>query len=255
MKTSKFIKMGTVILAGLLTLGIFTGCSKNDNVIVMGTNAAFPPFEEIQGDEIVGFDVEISKLIAEKLGKELKIEDMEFNQLLGAVANGKIDFVAAGMTVDEERAKQVDFSDSYFQSKQVMIVKNDNESISEADDLVGKKVGVQLGTTGDIFASSYESEDGGTIEVVQFDKGAMAVAEVSIGKIDAVVLDEEPAKKIVANYDGVKIIEAPFIEEVYAIAVKKGNTELTDAINEVFKEIQEDGTYDALYAQYFGVTE
>ena len=255
MKTSKFIKISAVILAGALSLGAFTGCSKNDNIIVMGTNATFPPFEEVQGDEIVGFDVEISKLIAEKLGKELRVEDMEFNQLLGAVAGGKIDFVAAGMTKDEERAKQVDFSDAYFESKQVIIVKEDNANITAAEDLVGKKVGVQLGTTGDLFVSGYKSEDGSKIEVVQFDKGAMAVAEVSIGKIDAVVLDEEPAKKIIANYEGVKMIEAPFINESYAIAVKKGNTELLKTINEVLKEIQEDGTYDTLYTEYFGVIE
>ena len=144
--------------------------------------------------------MDISKIISEKLGKTLKVEDMEFNQLLGAVASGKVDFVAAGMTVDEERAKQVDFSDNYFASKQVIIVKEDNDNIVEAEDLVDKKVGVQLGTTGDIFVSGYTSEEnGGTIEVIQFDKGALAVAELSLGKIDAVVLDEEPAKKIVAK--------------------------------------------------------
>lgn len=256
MKINKLLKMSVVVLAGILSLGTFTGCSKSEDVIVMGTNATFPPFEEIQGNEIVGFDVDISKIIAEKLGKTLKVEDMEFNQLLGAVASGKVDFVAAGMTVDEERAKQVDFSDNYFVSKQVIIVKEDNDNIVEAEDLVDKKVGVQLGTTGDIFVSGYTSEEnGGTIEVIQFDKGALAVAELSLGKIDAVVLDEEPAKKIVANYEGVKIIEAPFINENYALAVKKGNTELLEDINEILAEIQADGTYDALCEKYFGKTE
>ncbi|MDA3732229.1 basic amino acid ABC transporter substrate-binding protein [Niameybacter massiliensis] len=252
----KFMKISAVILAGVLSLGTFVGCGKQDsNVIVMGTNPTFPPFEDIQGDEIVGFDVEISKLVAEKLGKELKIEDMEFGQLLGAASSGKIDFIAAGMTATEDRAKQVDFSVPYFESKQVIIVAEDNDSITQAEDLEGKKVGVQLGTTGDLFVSGYESDAGATIDVVQFDKGAMAVADLSIGKIDAVVLDEEPAKKIVANYKGVKLVEAPFIEEVYAIAVKKGNAELLNTINEVLNEIQENGTYDALYAEYFGVTE
>ncbi|MEF9959344.1 MAG: basic amino acid ABC transporter substrate-binding protein [Niameybacter sp.] len=252
----KFIKISSLILAGVLSLGVLVGCGKQEsNVIVMGTNPTFPPFEDIQGDEIVGFDVEISKLIAQKLGKELKIEDMEFGQLLGATSSGKIDFIAAGMTATEERAKQVDFSIPYFESKQVIIVKEDNDTIATAEDLEGKKVGVQLGTTGDLFVSGYESDAGATIEVVQFDKGAMAVADLSIGKIDAVVLDAEPAKRILANYEGVKVVEAPFIEEVYAIAVKKGNAELLATINEVLQEIQEDGTYDALYTQYFGVTE
>lgn len=256
MKTSKFIKMSAVILAGVLSLGAFTGCSKSEDVIVMGTNATFPPFEEIKGGEVVGFDVEISQIIADKLGKTLKVEDMEFNQLLGAVSSGKIDFVAAGMTVDEERAKQVDFSDNYFKSKQVIIVQEGNDNITTAEDLIGKKVGVQLGTTGDLFVSDYTSEATGEgVEVIQFNKGAMAVAELSAGKIDAVVLDEEPAKKIVANYEGVEIIEASFIDENYALAVKKGNTELLAEINEVLAEIQADGTYDKLYEEYFGKTE
>lgn len=252
----KFIKIGALVVASILSLGVLAGCSKQEsNVIVMGTNAAFPPFEEIKGDEIVGFDIELSQLIADRLGKELKIEDMEFGQLLGAVSGGKIDFIAAGMTVDEERAKQVDFSDSYFKSKQVIIVKEDNDTINTAKDLEGKQVGVQLGTTGDLFVRGYEGENGETINVVQFDKGAMAVADLSIGKIDAVVIDEEPAKKIIANYEGVKVIEASFIDESYAIAVKKGNTELLNTINEVLTEIKADGTYDQLYAKYFGVIE
>lgn len=252
----KFMKISSLVIASILSLGVLAGCSKQDsNVIVMGTNATFPPFEEVKGDEVVGFDIELSKLIAEKLGKELKVEDMEFDQLLGAVSGGKIDFVAAGMTATEKRAKQVDFSDAYFQSKQVILVKEDDSAIQTAKDLEGKQVGVQLGTTGDLFVRGYEGDNGETINVVQFDKGAMAVADLSIGKIDAVVLDEQPAKKIVANYEGVKLIEAPFIDESYAIAVKKGNTELANTINEVLAEIKADGTYDKLYAEYFGVIE
>ena len=256
MKSKKGLKIGQYILVGVLSLGVLAGCAKNEDVIVMGTNATFPPFEDIQGNEIVGFDVDISQIIADKLGKTLKVEDMEFNQLLGAVATGKVDFVAAGMTVDEERSKQVDFSNNYFTSKQVILVQEENQSIVEAEDLVDKKVGVQLGTTGDLFVSGYTSEEtGGTIEVIQFDKGALAVAELKLGKIDAVVLDEEPAKKMINNYPGIKMIEAPFINENYALAVKKGNTELLEAINGILAEIQEDGTYDALCEKYFGKTE
>ena len=252
----KFMKISTLIVASILSLGILAGCGqKESNVIVMGTNATFPPFEEVKGGEAVGFDIELSQIIADKLGKELKVEDMEFDQLLGAVAGGKIDFVAAGMTATEKRAKQVDFSDAYFQSKQVIIVKEENDTIKTDKDLEGKQVGVQLGTTGDLFVRDYEGENGETINVVQFDKGAMAVADLSIGKIDAVVLDEQPAKKIIANYEGVKLIEAPFIDESYAIAVKKGNTELVNTINEVLAEIKADGTYDQLYTKYFGVIE
>lgn len=270
MKNNKWIKITTLVVAGVLSLGTLVGCSgttgdevvdggnetniesssKDDNVIVMGTNAAFPPFEEIKGTEVVGFDVEIAKLIAEDLGKELVIEDMEFGQLLGAVNTGKIDFVAAGMTATEERATQVDFSQPYFQSKQVIIVKEDDASIKTAEDLVGKKVGVQLGTTGDLYVSGTDG-----IEGVPYDKAAMAVADLVNGKVDAVVVDEEPAKKIAENQKGIKLLEAPFINEEYAIAVQKGDEELLAAINATFDKIKEDGTYDALCEEFFGTIE
>ncbi len=258
MNKDKFVKMMAVATMGVIAMGTFVGCStatdKGDGEgsqakekIVMGTNAAFPPFEYIEGTEVVGFDVEMARAIAEDLGKELVVEDMEFAQLLMAVDTGKIDFVAAGMTATEERAEQVDFTQGYFKSKQVIIIKEEETGIATADDLVGKAVGVQLSTTGDLFVSGVEG-----IEVVQYDKGALAVADVVNGKVDAVVIDEEPAKKIVENYEGVKILEAPFINEEYAIAVKKGNTELLEAMNESLEGLIEDGTYDELYKKFFG---
>ncbi|MGL4798726.1 MAG: basic amino acid ABC transporter substrate-binding protein [Cellulosilyticaceae bacterium] len=259
MKKSQWIKIASTMLIGVLALGSFTGCSKDASSveaikekgkIVMGTNAAFPPFEEVEGDKIVGFDVEIAELIAAKLGVELEIMDMEFGQLLGATSTGKIDFVAAAMTVKPDRAAQVDFSNSYFKSKQVLIVQEGETSIATADDLAGKKVGVQLGTTGDLYASDLEG-----VEVIPYDKAAMAVADLGNGKVDAVLVDEEPAKLIVGNQSGVKLLDATFVDEEYALAVKKGNEELVEVINEVIKEIQADGTYDALYAEFFGTIE
>ena len=253
MKNNKFNKIVAVAIASMMVTGALAGCGSAEtnetekDVIVMGTNAAFPPFEYIEGTEVVGFDVEIAKMIAEDLGKELEIQDMEFAQLLMAVDTGKIDFVAAGMTATEERAEQVDFTDGYFNSKQVIIVKEDETGIATSDDLVGKSVGVQLGTTGDLFVSGVEG-----IDVIQYDKAALAVADIINGKIDAVVVDEEPAKKIAENYDGIKLLEAPFIEEEYAIAVKKGNTELLTEINEALDKLVEDGTYDKLYEEFFG---
>ncbi|MGL4363332.1 MAG: basic amino acid ABC transporter substrate-binding protein [Cellulosilyticaceae bacterium] len=255
----KLMKCVNLIMVGVLSIGIMSGCSKNlegvegiqsKGKIVMGTNATFPPFEEIKGTEIVGFDPEIGKLIADKLGVELEIMDMEFGQLMGAVNSGKIDFIAAAMTNRPDRATQVDFSKNYFQSKQVMIVKENNTSIMTADDLVGKKVGVQLGTTGDLFASDIEDAT-----VIQFDKAALAVKDLVNEKIDVVIVDEEPAKLIVANEAGVELVEAPFIEEEYAIAVKKGNETLLKAINELLEEIKQNGTYNKLYEQYFGEIE
>lgn len=257
MKTNQFKKVIALIMTGIMSLGMLTACAggKAENAggkktIVMGTNAAFPPFEEVKGEDVVGFDPDIAKLIAADLGVELVIEDMEFASLINAVNTGKIDFIAAGMTATEERAKQVDFSQSYFKSKQVIIVNEGADTVAGPEDLVGKKVGVQLGTTGDLFVSGTEG-----VEVVQFDKAAMAVMELKNGKIDAVVVDEEPAKLIAQNQKGVILLQAPFIEEEYAIAVKKGNEELLNQINKVLEGIKEDGSYDKLYEQYFGKTE
>lgn len=275
MKQSKLFKVVSLIGISVLTMGLFVGCgnsatkttdastqtaeaspenstepTNSDNVIVMGTNAEFEPFEYRDGLDIVGFDVEIAKAVANKLGKELKIEDMAFDSLIMGLNNDKMDFIAAGMTATEERAQQVDFSDSYFKSKQVIIVKADNTAIASADDLVGKSVGVQLGTTGDLFVSGTEG-----VTVVQVKKGTQAVMDLQNGKVDAVVIDEEPAKKMIAGKTDVKILEVPFTEEEYAIAVKKGNTELLNTINETIEELKANGEYDKIYEQFFGKTE
>lgn len=262
MNKNKFVKVISLIGASVLAMGMFAGCGSSssqaastdagdtNNVIVMGTNAEFEPFEYRDGLDVVGFDVEIAKAVAKKLGKELKVEDMAFDSLIMGLNNDKMDFIAAGMTATKERALQVDFSDSYFKSKQVIIVKADNETITSSDDLVGKSVGVQLGTTGDLFVSGTEG-----VTVVQVKKGTQAVMDLQNGKVDAVVIDEEPAKKMVEGKTDVKILDAPFIEEEYAIAVKKGNTELLKAINETIEELKANGEYDKIYEQFFGKAE
>ncbi len=249
MKNSKLLKMISLMSASILAMGVLVGCGsgKDSKVLVMGTNAEFEPFEYREGTEFVGFDVEIAKAIADKMGKELQIEDMAFDSLLLALANDKIDFVAAALTVNDERKQQVDFTQTYFNSKQVIIVKADNTEVSTADNLVGKKVGVQLGTTGDLAVSDVEG-----VEVVRLDKGTQAVADLENGKVDAVVIDEEPAKKMTQGKDDLKIIEAPFIEEQYALAVKKGDQALIDSINKALDEIKASGEYDAIYEKYFG---
>lgn len=269
MKNGKLLKVVSLVSASVLSMGMLVGCGSSskgtssevtasesteasaettpsDNVIVMGTNAEFEPFEYRDGLEVTGFDVEIAQKIAEKLGKELVVEDMAFDALIMALNSDKVDFVAAGMTADDKRRTQVDFSDSYFNSKQVIIVKSEDSSITTADDLVGKKVGVQLGTTGDIFVSSTDG-----IEVVQFQAGTQAVMDLKNGKIDAVVIDAEPAKKMIEGQSDLKLLDAPFVEEEYAIAVKKGNDEILTAINETLADIKADGTYDEIYAKYF----
>ncbi len=239
------------IALGLLTISIgamaLTGCgAKATDQIIMGTNAEFKPFEYRDGNEIVGFDIEISKKIAEKLGKELKIEDMEFAGLLAALESGKVHFVAAGMTNDEKRAKQVDFSQPYFVSNQLITVRTDNTEIASGDDLKGKKIGVQLGTTGETEARKIEGA-----EVVSFDKGAMALVDLVNKKVDAVVLDAEPTKNYTADNADLKVLDEKLTEEEYSIAVPKGNKELLDAINETLEEIKASGEYEELIAKFF----
>ena len=194
----------------------------------------------------MGIDVDIAKAIAEKLGMELEVEDVAFDSIIPEIVSGKADMGLAGMTVTEDRKASVDFSDTYAKASQMIIVKDDS-SITGPDDLKGATVGVQLGTTGDIYVSDLEA-DGTTVE--RYNKGFEAVQALSQGKIDAVVIDGEPAKTFVAETEGIKMLDEAFTEEEYAIAVKKGNTELLDKINGALGELKADGTLDKIVAEY-----
>lgn len=218
--------------------------------LVMATNATFPPYEYYDGESIVGIDAEIAQAIADKLGMELKIEDMEFNSIINAVQNGSVDFGMAGMTVTEDRLKSVDFSDSYATGVQVVIVKEDSE-IASVDDLTGKKIGVQLSTTGDIYASDTPDNGGfGEENVEKYSKGADAVIALTQGKVDAVIIDNEPAKEFVKANEGLKILETEFVSEDYAIAFAKNNTELKDKVNTALNELIKDGTVQKIIDKY-----
>lgn len=218
--------------------------------LVMATNATFPPYEYYDGESIVGIDAEIAQAIADKLGMELKIEDMEFNSIINAVQNGSVDFGMAGMTVTEDRLKSVDFSDSYATGVQVVIVKEDSD-IASVDDLTGKKIGVQLSTTGDIYASDTPDNGGfGEENVEKYSKGADAVIALTQGKIDAVIIDNEPAKEFVKANEGLKILETEFVSEDYAIAFAKNNTELKDKVNTALNELIKDGTVQKIIDKY-----
>ena len=216
-----------------------------DGVLTMGTNATFPPYEYYEGDKIVGIDAEISQAIAEKLGLTLEIVDMDFNSLVSAVQSGKIDISAAGMTVTEDRLQNVDFTDSYSTGVQVVIVPEDSE-IASVDDLAGKLIGVQDATTGHIYCS----DDFGEENVIAYNSGAMAVQALKDGKVDCVVIDQEPAKNFVAVNEGLKILDTEYVTEDYAIAVAKENTALKDAINAAMAELKEDGTIQGILDKY-----
>lgn len=213
--------------------------------LTMATNAEFPPYESYEGTEIVGIDAEVAAAIAEKLGMELVIEDMKFDSIISSVVSGGADMAMAGLTVTDERKESVDFSVSYATGIQSVIVKSGSD-IKTLDDLAGKKIGVQLTTTGDIYAS----DDYGDDNVIKYNKGADAVLALVGGDIDAVIIDNQPAKVFVEQNAGLEILPTEYAVEEYAIAVKKGNTELLDQINGALEALIADGTVDAIVAKY-----
>ena len=213
--------------------------------LVMCTNAEFPPYEYHDNNTIVGIDADICAAIAEKMGLELEIEDIAFDSIIPEISSGKADIGAAGMTVTEDRKQNVDFSETYAKASQVIIV-TENSEVKGFDDLKGKKVGVQTGTTGDIYVTG----DLGDECVERYAKGMEAVQALSQTKIDAVVIDGEPAKKHISEVPGLKILDESYTDEEYAIAIRKGNTELLEAVNKAIGELKADGTLDAIVAKY-----
>ena len=212
--------------------------------LTMATNAYFQPYEYYDGEDIVGIDAEIAKAIADKLGLELVINDMAFDSIISEVNAGKADIGLAGMTVTEDRLKEVDFTVSYANGVQSVIVTEDSDIMS-VDDLDGKKIGTQQGTTGD----SYCTDDYGD-NVTSYVTGNEAVSALLGGSIDAVVIDNEPAKAYVANNKGLKILDTEYANEDYAACVAKGNTELLDALNSAITELIADGTIDNIVSKY-----
>lgn len=213
--------------------------------LVMATEATFPPYEYVEGDEIVGIDVEIAQAIANDLGMELQIDDMDFNSIITAVQSGKADMGIAGMTVSEERLQNVNFSESYATGVQVIIVPEDSD-IASPDDMEGKLIGVQNGTTGHIYCSDDYGED----NVVPYTNGANAVEALKTGKVDCVVIDNEPAKAFVAANEGLKILDTEYTIEDYAIAIAKENEELLEKVNASLAKLKEDGTLQAIVDKY-----
>ena len=218
--------------------------------LVMVTNAEFPPYEFHDQNAIVGIDVEIAGAIAEQLGLELEIEDIAFDSIIPEIVSGKADIGAAGMTVTEDREQNVDFSDTYAHATQVIIVKEDSE-IKGVADLEGKIMGVQQGTTGDIYVSG----DYGDEAVERYAKGMEAVQALAQGKVDAVVIDGEPAKQYIKEVEGLKIIDESYTDEDYAIAIKKGNTAMVEAVNAALAELKSEGKLDEIVAKYIQAEE
>ena len=272
------IAMLSMVLAGSMLL---TGCGGNTQTtddtsaddtqqsetaenteggtLVMGTNAQFPPYEfRDENNEVAGIDADIAAAIADKLGMELEITDMAFDSLIPALQSGTIDIILAGMTADPERAESVDFTDSYATGVQVIIVPEDSdiapaeqEDGTMAVDLTGKLIGVQAGTTGDMYCT----DDYGQESVRQYDNGALAVSALANGQIDCVVIDNEPAKNYVAANTGLKILDTEYITENYAAAIAKDNTELYEQVNAAIQELKADGTIDEIIGKYITTDE
>ena len=213
--------------------------------LTMATNATFPPYEmTTDSGEIEGIDVDTAKAIAEKLGLELQIDDMDFDAALLSVQQGKADIVMAGVTVTDERKAVMDFSDSYATGIQSIIVPEGSD-IASPDDLAGKKIGTQRGTTGYIYCS----DDFGDDSVVAYDDGLTAVQALNNGQVDAVVIDNAPAQEFIAANPGLKILDTSYAEEDYAIGMAK-NSPLEDAVNSVLEELKADGTLQAIVDKY-----
>lgn len=233
-----------IVLLLILVLCL-CGCKKNDNEIVMVTEAGFAPYEYYDENNIVGVDVEIAKVIADKLGKKLVIKDVYFDSIINELKSGKADFALAGLSINEERKKQVDFSKEYVSSKQVVIVNNDS-TINDISQINNKKIAVQLGT----IADSYITSNKITNDIVRQKKYLSMVEDLKANKVDLIIMDELPAKKIIQNNSSLKILDGYVFSDSYGIAVKKGNEDLLKVINEVIDELSSSGKINDFILQY-----
>ena len=254
-------KITAIVLAALMVCAMLAGCGSkaSDGLktveagkLIMATNAAFPPYEYIEGNEIVGIDAEIAGAIAEKLGLTLQIDDMEFDSIVESVKGGKADIGLAGMTVTPERQEVINFTASYATGVQVVIVTEDSD-ITTVDDLFAEGashvIGVQRNTTGDLY-STWDLEDAGLATIDRYSKGADAVQALLTGKVDCVVIDNEPAKAFVAANTGLKILDSAYAVEDYAAAMSKDNAELYEAVNKALEELIADGTVASIVEKY-----
>ena len=250
-------KVFAAVLTALLLVGMFTACGSSkpqenglntivSGKLIMSTNATFPPYEMFADDgSVIGIDVEIAQAIADKLGLELQVDNMEFDAALMAVQQSKADIVLAGVSVDETRLLVMDFSDSYTTASQMVIVKAGSDVTM--DNLAEHVIGTQRGTTGYIYAS----DEFGESQVVAYDAGASAVQALMNGQVDCVIIDGAPAAEFVAANSGLTMLDGAWGgEEEYAIGMRKGNTELQNAVNTALEELTEDGTIPSIIAKY-----
>lgn len=222
------------------------GCGSKKDTLIVGTEAGFAPYEYMKGNDVVGIDMDIAKAIADHLGKELVIKNMDFDGALLAVQQGTVDFVAAGVSVDEERSKIMDFSVDYVNSTEVVVVNKENPTVLSIDDLEGKIIGVQQGNIADFWVE----ENVENKEVKRYSKFGQAAEDLKNGKIDCIVMDQYPAEDMIVTNPELTILDEVLFEDKYAIAVKKGNTELLKEINTVIEQLKADGKIEEFTANH-----
>lgn len=244
-------KILLLVLVSVLSSAMLFGCKKSEtaaaDTLIVGTNAEFPPFEYIEQGQIVGFDVDLMNEISKLTGKKVEFKNMAFDSLLIAMQTGKINCIISGMTATDERRQHVNFSTPYFISKQAIIVP-ENSDIQKFEDLKGKKIGVVIGYTGDMVVTDMYKD---TSSITRYEATGQAIMALTAGKVDAAVLDMEPAKEYVANNGGIKVLDTALAEEEYSIALPKDKTALLDEINKALQTLKENGTYDKIYVKYF----
>ena len=252
-----FNKNGRVMLKKIYTLFTVMLCclclasckdkQKEPDTLKVGINVDFPPFEYYENGEPAGLDVELANIIGEKLNKQVILEEMEFNTLFAALSTNKIDVIISGVDITEERKKTFNFSDGYYNNELSLIVKEGDTTITAVEDLQGKKVGTELGTTSDTYADSLDS-----ITNVKYNSGAVAVMNLKAGKVDAVILDKPVAQQVLLTNDGCKILEGvKLVSSEIGVVINKNNPELLKQINGVIKELKETGKLQELIAKYF----
>ena len=262
----KTLRILALLLSFLMITGLFAACNNNNTgdgnettkppadeiVLIVGTNPEFPPFEFLDDNgEMDGFDVALIKEMGDRMGMTVKMEAMEFKSLIAAIG-GRIDIAIAAMTITEDRKESVDFTDSYFDAKQYVLVAADNDAITSVGDLTGLKLGVQEGTTGDFIATDIaDADETGETKVSRYSKAVQAVMDLASGRLDAVIVDKNPAMEFANTNDKVKIISDDFFEdEFYGIAVPKDKPELLQKLNDALAEVIADGTFDTLLEKY-----
>lgn len=242
-------KLVSILIASVMISSMLTGCKKEDNdTLIVGTEASFAPYEYMEGDKVVGIDMDIAQAIADSMGKKLVIKNMDFDGALLAVQNGTVDFVAAGVSVDAERDKVMDFSTDYVDSTEVIVVNAASPAVATVDaaGLADKVIGVQQGNIADF----YVEENVTYKDVKRYTKFAQAAEDLKNNKIDCIIMDQYPAEELVTANPELAILDGSLFQDKYAVAVDDGNKELLDKINAVIQELKDNGKIEEFTANH-----